>query len=156
MSLAVKLTGIAHSKASEIEESVVPRNYAVIKREPNEKGTDGIAYACYCKGLMIGYVPELPTLRKYYSEARTESKRHEISVWGHAVKSCRYQFKIDYENNGTDEWKASICGLIYCKETSSCETWIEFDEYSELCQQGMADGFVLRQISVLVDGVESF
>ncbi len=154
--IAVKLTGIAHHHSKEIAECIVPKNSVIIRLEANEKASNGFAYSAVCKGLLIGYLPELDTLRKYYADATTDSKRANISAWGHAVKACREQFKIDYENSGTEEWKATVCGLLYCKVIDGCEVWIEFDQYSDLCQRGEGVGWTLRQISVLIDGVEGF
>jgi hypothetical protein len=156
MSLAVKLTGIAHHEAKQIQDCIVPKNGVKIVREANAKASDGFAYRADCKGLLIGYIPELSTLRKYYSEAYSESKRHEVSAWGSAVKACREQFKIDYEMNGTESWSAKVCGLLYSKTIDGIEAWVEFEQYSDLCQAGQGEGWNLRQISVLVDGVECF
>lgn len=154
MSVVIKLTGIAYHDLKDIEDCVVPKNVAYIVRENNEKASDGIAYRADCKGLCIGYVPELATLRKYYKEATSEDERIRIMSWGNAVKLCREQFKIDYDNNGTEQWKAVVSGLLYFNDRTG--QWVEFDEYSGLCASGNASGFKLRQISVSVDGVEAF
>ena len=150
--MVIKLTGLAHHKAAEIAESLVPGNVAFIIREDNPKGSNGIAYRCECKGHLIGYVPELATLRKYYREATSEDERNRIKAWGECVKACRNQFAIDFDNNGQERWKSRVSGLLYYNNGQ----WIEFDEYSALCQEGKADGWALRQIAVCVDGVEPF
>lgn len=157
--MVIKLTGLAFHELNQIAESLVPGNMAYFVAEENEKASNGIAFRCDCKGVTIGYLPELSTLRKYYRESKKEDERYRISAWGNAVKAVREQFKIDMDNNGQNRWSARVCGLLYADDAgwnSFPKMCYEFDEYSELCQKALADGVVLRQVSVDAESVEPF
>lgn len=151
--MVIKLTGLAHHHLQDVAESVVPKNLCFIRAEENKYASNGIAFAVYCKGQLIGYVPELKTLREYYKDAQTEEKRFRIQEWGKAVSAVRDQFRLDMDA-GITEWKAQICSLLYTDGSA----YAEYQEYSDMCQNEPLEAkkWTLQQISVTVDGVLPF
>ena len=150
--MIVKLNALAYGDIAQIEDCVVPKNRCTILAVENEHASNGVAYVVYCKGLLIGYIPELATLRGYLKDANTQEAQARVIEWGKATRAVRDQFRIDADNNGAEEWAATVAGLLYCKD----EEWLEYQEYSDLAQAGGADGFHLRQLAVDVVGVEAF
>lgn len=147
-----KITGTKFHDLEQIAECLVIKNACQVIREANPKGSDGIAYRIDCKGVCIGYLPEIATLRKYYKDANTQEEQARIKEWAEAAKAVRQQFKIDYENNGQESWTGHVAGLLYEKDGK----WIEFQDYSDLCQHDENEGWKLRQVAVRFDGVEAF
>ena len=119
-----------------------------VDKEPDRK-CDGIAYVCHTKGVCIGYLPLLRTLRKYMTEACGEDDKERVRRWGLATKAIRQQLKIDHDNMGISRWTAKVAGLIY-KMEGTAESWIEFQEYSDLCQMNpdKAKKYKLAQVAV--------
>ena len=153
--MIVKLTALRHGDIGKIEDGIVPKNRCAIAAEVNEHASNGVAYVAYCKGLKIGYIPELKTLRGYLRDAKTQEAQSRVIEWGKATRAVRDQFRIDADNNGQAEWAATVAGLLYCCEGNP-DTWLEYQAYSDLAQAGNAGGFHLRQLAVSVDGVEAF
>jgi hypothetical protein len=146
--MITKITGNKHHDLSAIADCIVPGNAVFVLRddawhkEP-ENGCDGIAYRCETKGVVIGYLPLLRTLRKYMAEAYSEEARERIRRWGLATKAIRQQLFIDYGNLGTERWVAKVAGLLYFKEGK----WLEFEEFTQLTPEEQS-GWKLEQVSI--------
>jgi len=154
-----QLTALRYEHVQDIAESLVPKNSVQVFREENPKDSSGVAYKIICKGVCIGYMPDLKTLRKYYSDTTTMAEQTRIREWGRADKAIRTQYGIDYDQSGTEQWVGRITTLLYATDanwTPNKIVAIEWQEYSDLCQAGKAEGYKLRQVSVLFDGVECF
>ena len=157
--MITKITAVGRYITPDVAECLVPKNGVQIFREENPKASKehpqdetGTAFKVVCKGQMIGYLPELATLRRYYSDAQCEDARRRIKEWGEATKAIREQFKCDFDGNGTSQWTGRIAELLYEREGK----WIEFQEYSDRAQKNEADGFELKQVAISVNGVEAF
>ena len=149
--MITRITGVKFHDLSNVAESIVIKNAVQVVREPEwdkepDRTCDGLAYRCDTKGVCIGYLPLLRTLRKYLADATTDAERERIRQWGLATKAIRQQLKIDGDNIGSDRWTAYVAGLLYQREGS----WIEFEAYSDLCQSNPAEAakWVLRQVSI--------
>lgn len=147
MGVNVRLTPPKHTDVAAIADTLCVGNFAKVKTEANVYASNGIAYAVYTKEHHIGYIPELATLRKWYAEADTEDKRMKLDLWGRSTKAVRQQFKIDEDNNGTEEWAARVSGLLFEHDYK----YIEWNEYTQLKD---ASGWSLSQISIGFDDVE--
>lgn len=159
MSTILKLTGLQYHDIKDIADCLVIGNGAFVsKEEAYDKeplaGCDGYAYRVDCKSKLIGYVPLLRTLRKYYSEANSQEKQARLKDWGLACKAVRNQLAIDYANNGQERWTVKIAGILY----ERADKWIEFQEYSDICQSNPAEAakWTLKQLAVRFDSVEMF
>jgi len=157
--MIIPITGLRYHDINKIAEALVPKNMVAIRAEGNPAASRGTAYRIDCKGVTIGYINELATLRKWYREAKTEDGRTEKLLIGKAVRAVRDQFKIDEDNLGYTEWPGEIATILYATDegwNSSPIKAVEFDEYSLLCQAGRAHGYRLRQVSINVRCVECF
>ena len=150
--MIVKLNALAHGDIGKIEDCIVPKNRCSIRAVENKHASNGVAYVVYCKGLEIGMIPELNTLRKYLKDAKSQEAQSRVIEWGKATRAVRDQFRIDEDALGQTEWGASVAGLLYCKD----DAWLEYQAYSDLAQKGSASGFHLRQLAVSVDGILAF
>ena len=144
--MITKITGIAHGEAKQVAETLCPKNLVTCYRELNDKDSSGIAYRVDCKGVKIGYLPDLETLRKYYSDAQNEAERARIKEWGTSVKACRTQFGLDFDLNGQITWTGKVANILYSKDGE----WLESNDY-----RGQ-EGFKLRQIAIDFPCVEVF
>ena len=150
------ITGTKHHDLNLIAESVVPKNIVFVTHDaqwdkPKENGCDGLAWKCTTKGVDIGYLPLVRTLRKYLKDAYSDEARQRIIDRGRATKQIRTQLRIDYENNGTEEFKAFVTGLLYFKDGK----WLEFDALSRLSPKEQA-GWTLEQVSINFPDVLDF
>ncbi len=164
----LKITGTSYHDMLSIQDELVLKNGVQILRDPSKDMTDektGVlepSYKIVCKGKCIGYVPRLSTLRKYASEKKMKGDMagYRLRVEeGLAVKLFRTQFQIDSDSNGTEQWAGRVCGLLYATDegwNSSPIKTVEFQEYSDLAQKGMAGDYKLKQVAISVNGVEAF
>lgn len=159
MSTIIKLTGLKYHEVSDVADCLVIGNAAFVSKESaldkeQDRTCDGVAYRCECKSKLIGYIPLVRTIRKYYGEATSQDKQAKLREWGLACKAVRNQLAIDYANNGQERWTVKIAGLLY----ERADKWIEFDEYSNLCQTNPeeASKWTLKQVAVRFDDVEMF
>ncbi len=150
--MITRITGSKHHDLSKIADSIVIKNLVTVTLDPQwdkepDRTCDGIAYKCSTKGVCIGYLPLLRTLRGYMNDAYSDEARERVRQWGLATKAIRQQLKIDRDNIGQTEWKAYVAGLLYSKDGK----WIEFQEYSDLCQSNPAEAAKWRLEQVSVD-----
>jgi len=154
--MITKITGLQHHDIDKISDSLVIGNAVFVKRqfeldkEP-EKGCDGIAYACTCKNVLIGYLSLIRTLRKYYREANNMEDQKRTKEWGEATKAIRNQLFLDYGNTGQEEWVTRVAGLLYFRNGD----WLEFDKYGILPPDEQ-ETWQLRQAAINFDNVEAF
>jgi|SRR6056297_492629 len=150
------ITGTKHHDLNKISDCLVPKNLVFVTHDekwdkPAENGCDGLAWKCTTKGVDIGYLPLVRTLRKYLKDAHSNEARQRIIDRGRATKQIRNQLRIDYENNGTDQFKAIVAGLLYFKKGK----WLEFDEFSMLSPEEQA-GWTLEQVAINFPDVLDF
>jgi hypothetical protein len=84
----------------------------VMIKEEDFKGKP--AYRVEWGGEVLGYIPELSTLTKYWHEANEEgkySRRDEVGEWGKAVKSMRADLKKDFMNKGK-VWMSPLAQVV--------------------------------------------
>ena len=159
----VLLTGLKHHDVQTIAESIVPKNSVTVKHEPEldidlkkkpDRTCDGLAWRCECKGLLIGYIPLIRTLRKYYNEATSDAERESNRQRGLATKAVRDQLRIELENLGTDCHTVKVSGLLYAKEGQ----FLEYPQYSDLCQSEPEEAkkWTLVGVSVCFPSVDAF
>lgn len=148
-----------------IAECLVIGNQVVVTLDPEwnkepDRTCDGIAYACHSKGVLIGYLPLLRTLRKYMAEAYSEDAKERVRRWGLATKAIRQQLKIDHDNACISRWTTKVAGLIYKREGDkhTAESWLEFQEYSDLCHMNpdKAKQYKLTQVAINFEGILDF
>ena len=154
-----KLTGLQFHDIKKIAECLVIVNAVSVDREPSfdkepDRTCDGRAYVCKTKGVCIGYLPLLRTLRKYMAEAQEEEAKERIRQWGLATKAIRQQLKIDHDNIGREHWTAKVSGILY----ERADKWLEVHEYSELCPTNPAEAakWTLKQVAVNFENVLEF
>ena len=159
--MIVKITGTQYHDMDEISESVVLRNAVFCVRDPqyDKKETskngwcDGLSYKMECKGVCVGYLPLLRTIRKHVKEAIDSGNKRKYDdrvELGKAVKAVRKQLLIDSDSTGQERWTCKIVGLLYATDTgwdSNPIQAVKFEEYSTLCQEGKQGGLKLRQIA---------
>ena len=154
MSTILKLTGLRYHEVGEIADCLVIGNAAFITKEPAldkdpERSCDGFAYRCECKGKLIGYIPLIRTIKKYYNEAITQEAQARVREWGIACRAVRNQLATDWGHHNRESWTVVIAGLLYERDGK----WIEFEEFSHRAD---ADKWTLRQVAVRFDEVEMF
>lgn len=157
--MRITITGMKHHDVRDIADCLVPKNAVIVTRDPEwdkeaDRTCDGLAYKCECKGVVIGYIPLVRTLRKYYNDATSETGRSRNKERGLATKAVRDQLRTEWESVGTDRWTVRITGLLYANEGK----FIEYQEYSDLCQSKPeeAERWKLCEVSIEFDDVHAF
>jgi hypothetical protein len=112
-----------------------------IYREENKKDSSGVAYKIECKGVSIGYLPDIKTLRGYLKDCNDDKQYSNLVEWGKAVKAIREQFKLDFNNLGQENWLGTIAEVLY----TNGKEWIGFCDFSDLKEPA---GWTLSQIAV--------
>ena len=153
--MVTKLTGLKYHGIQSIADSLCKGNMVTLIREPeldkNPEGTcDGLAYRADCKGVCIGYLPLIRTLRKYYKEAKSDSKRHLIEDWAKSVIAVRRQMKLDTENTGQIKWTAKVWDIRYTDGAEHYKTHDEVDRLED------SSGWKLDAVSIECPFVEPF
>lgn len=151
--MIVKLNGSNKVDLSTIEETLAIGNVVRIVREENIHDSCGVAYPTFCKGLEIGGIPDLETIRKWLRKARKKKqpqKCKKLTEWGMATRAVRDQFVIDYDGLGTEEWTGRVNEIIYEKDGKTKNT----EKFSAICQDGRPDGWIIQQIAINIHGVE--
>ena len=111
--IATKLTGLQHGQIELIKESVCVGNLVKIVRDPEWDKPEGKAYKAICKDVKIGYVPLLSTLRGYWKDADTQTKRDRINEWGVATSKIREWLESREKFHFETEWNTKICMMLY-------------------------------------------
>lgn len=109
----LKLTGLAYGDLDKLRETICPGNAVFIGREPEYDKPEGKAYVAMCKGLKLGYIPLLDTLRGYYKEAHTQDARGRIAQWGNACNCVRIWLESREKYNSEVEWVVWVKTLLY-------------------------------------------
>jgi len=165
----VQLTAIARHKLKDIEQSLIPHlpdgetnrgfqgssvrvwlednPYASLRRGEH------LALRVDACGVCVGYIPELSTLDGYIKEAEEKGDTYTIEKNTKRkadAGAIREQLFSEYDNDYTkQEWFAHVCELLYAKQGQT--GFIGYQEYSELCQAGKADGWHLVYVSIEFD-----
>ena len=84
----LKLTGLQHGELKSLQD-ICPGNAVWIERQPEYDKEEGKAYRAMCKGVLLGYIPLVATLRTYYAEANTDDQRDLLSQCGRACVKVR-------------------------------------------------------------------
>jgi len=142
--MRAKLTALKYNMVSSIADNICPNNAVFVYREETDKDSSGVAYRVDCKSVTIGYLPDLKSLRKYLKDAKTDKEYTDIVEWGKAVKAIRNQFKIDYDQYGTEKWTGVVAQILYTKDGK----WVHYQGYSDLAQKDKAEGWALGQVAV--------
>ena len=155
--MIITITGMKHHEVQSISDCMVPKNVVQVERDSQldkkpQDGCDGLAYKCTCKGVLIGYIPLLRTLRKYYKDSTTEAQLVKNRRRGIATKAVRNQLLIDSDNLCTELWQAKVVTLLYAKHGK----FVEFPDWSDLCQMGEQGGWELCEVGINFDNVEEF
>ena len=157
MKTVMKVTGLKHWGIKEIHESIVPStaegavrgNSCEVIRELNEDGTDGIAYRVECKGVKIGYIPEVASLQRYADEAEQEGNWERAEEYSIGVEECerlRKRFGREFESTGTMKWTGVIHFIKWVKDGKvRDEKWKTFDQMTE---KDFADGYEPALLSI--------
>jgi len=143
--IVVEMTGIAHGSIKQIEETICPRNLVEIRDEENQKASKGVAFAAFCKGVKIGYVPELDTLRGYYRAATSDEERMRIDLRGRATRALRGQLWTDMGLHGKVCTTGTIREILYSND-------FEWKSSLDLPEEDR-DKWTLRKVSVLFEDV---
>jgi hypothetical protein len=84
----LKLTGLQHGELDKLQD-ICPGNAVWIERQPEYDKEGGKAYKAMCKGVLLGYIPLVPTLRTYFDEANNDDQKDRIAQWGRACVKVR-------------------------------------------------------------------
>jgi len=88
--IACRLTGMLHGDWSKVRETIGFGNLVTLKHVPEFDTEEGTAWQASYAGLVIGYIPLVPTLRGYYKEAKTIEERTRLTEWGLAATRVRW------------------------------------------------------------------
>jgi hypothetical protein len=159
--MRTKLAGVAHNKVKEIRDTICPKNLVTIERAPeldndpiNEgkpNYCDGLAYRCVCKGVPIGYLGLLRTIRTYKSDATNGSEQdyERWFQWGTSTKAIRTQFKLDLDAHGEEAFpqQGFISQLLYAKRGDKSKKTKDYQKLSALSPEEQEEWYIM-QISV--------
>lgn len=153
--MIVQLNGLQHGGVQKIAENIIPAtsqnsvrpfrgSYATVRAEENPYATNGVAYAVWCQGERIGYIPEVSTLEAWGREAVAEANREraeDLRQRYQSTKAMRDQFRIDEMNDLPQEWKVHVYACIWVKD----KVWKSSDELTDF------DGWELAMLSINMD-----
>jgi len=109
-----RLTPVKHAKLQD-DKTIIPAgglksgfkgSLALIRLEPNQHASNGLAVAVRVAGRLLGYLPELASVTAWKGE------HHE---WTRAVEAIRNQLFLEHERNGTEEWTGHVAACRYMK-----------------------------------------
>lgn len=110
--MILQLTGLQYHDITKVQD-ICPGNAVDIIREPKFDKPEGKAYKATCKGVVIGYVPLVPTLRGYYNEATSDEQRDSLSQWGTATKAVRVWLESRETYMLESKWTVRVKTLLY-------------------------------------------
>ena len=108
----LKLTGLAHGNLDKLDD-ICPGNAVFIEREEKYDKPEGKAYKATCKGLTLGYIPLVQTLRGYYKEAYSPEQKKRIFLWGEDTVAVRGWLESRERYNMETEWVSRVKTLLY-------------------------------------------
>jgi len=110
--MIVKLTGLSHGNLKKLDD-ICPGNAVDVTREPKWDKPEGKAYKATCKGVEIGYIPLIPTLRGYYQEASNDEQRDRLAQWGRATSAVRLWLESRENYMLESKWTVRVKTLLY-------------------------------------------
>ena len=137
----VKLTALQHSDFEKVKDVICKGNmvYIIPRPDLDKFGKAGEhAYEVICKGVSIGFIPLLSTLRGYWKDAVTKDGQEAICKWGVAVEALRHHLDSQVKYQMKEEIIGKVCELLYLHQ----------GEYTTK-ERG-----VLSQVAIGVEGVE--
>ena len=96
---SIEVIGLKFSLDDDVAECLCYGNRISVVKEDNPKASGGVALAVMCKSTRVGYIPELDTLRGYWSESYGDHKEH-VRQQGLAVRGLRKAMEGVEEKKG--------------------------------------------------------
>ena len=112
----VRLIGLIHGQWDDIKESIGPGNRVTLEHDKAWDRPEGNAYRAKYGGCAIGYIPLVPTLRKFYKEAHSDVERHKHTEWGRATVKVREWLDSRVKYNHEESWSIPVWGILYHDE----------------------------------------
>ena len=110
--MRVMLTGLQYADIDKVKECVCVGNAVHIVREP-EFDKEEKAYKAICKGVKIGYIPCVETIRGYYKASNHDAHRSDLATWGRATKAIREWLESRERYQMEDEWVVRVAEITY-------------------------------------------
>ena len=139
----IELTGIQHHVINQIDVG----DSVTVRREENEYGNNGIAFGAWHDQKLIGYIPEIDSLREYYNQESDEKKRADMHQKATATITARNQFRIDFDSNGREEWAGVVVKTLYNKSKTAKTGFVTPSEIEE-------EGYYLRKVYISLPCVD--
>ena len=141
-----RLTPVKHAKLQD-DKTIIPAgglksgfkgSLALIRLEPNQHASNGLAVAVRVAGRLLGYLPELASVTAWKGE------HHE---WTRAVEAIRNQLFLEHERNGTEEWTGHVAACRYVSTKGGVTKYKTYDELTSMKPEEQ-EGYRLEQVAI--------
>ena len=138
-----RLTPIKHGDVEDIQKCIIPPSerkpdfrgsFVTIILEPNAFankdgmffGGEKLAVRVNCQGHLLGYLPELYSVKEW---------KGEFDKWTVCVEAIRNQLSLDYTRNGQRQWSGNVAGCRYISHKDGLTSYKTYDELANLPEE---------------------